>query len=196
MSEILHEIASLADGAVFSSKKDHFVPIGGFLALGRRARRAARASSWSSTRASRTTAAWPGTTWRRWPQGIREAADERIVAAIGSPLPRRAPAGKRGPDRRAGRGPRGLPRREAVPAAHPAGAVPRAGARRRGLRRGRRALDGARHRLGPARQTTLRRPRARTADVAEARLQREHLDYVAETVARVLPARDEIAACG
>ncbi len=32
LPEILAEIASLADGAVFSSKKDHFVPIGGFLA--------------------------------------------------------------------------------------------------------------------------------------------------------------------
>ncbi len=30
---IIREIALLADGAVFSSKKDHFVPIGGFLAL-------------------------------------------------------------------------------------------------------------------------------------------------------------------
>ena len=30
---IVREVASLADGAVFSSKKDHFVPIGGFLAL-------------------------------------------------------------------------------------------------------------------------------------------------------------------
>jgi tyrosine phenol-lyase len=32
MAEVLYEIASLADGAVFSSKKDHFVPIGGFVA--------------------------------------------------------------------------------------------------------------------------------------------------------------------
>lgn len=32
LPEILREIASLADGAVFSSKKDHFVPIGGFVA--------------------------------------------------------------------------------------------------------------------------------------------------------------------
>jgi tyrosine phenol-lyase len=32
LHEILREIASLADGAVFSSKKDHFVPIGGFAA--------------------------------------------------------------------------------------------------------------------------------------------------------------------
>ncbi|HEU5211386.1 MAG TPA: tryptophanase [Gaiellaceae bacterium] len=31
---IIREIALLSDGAVFSSKKDHFVPIGGFLALG------------------------------------------------------------------------------------------------------------------------------------------------------------------
>ncbi len=30
---VIAEIAALADGAVFSSKKDHFVPIGGFLAL-------------------------------------------------------------------------------------------------------------------------------------------------------------------
>jgi tyrosine phenol-lyase len=30
---VVAEIASLADGAVFSSKKDHFVPIGGLLAL-------------------------------------------------------------------------------------------------------------------------------------------------------------------
>jgi tyrosine phenol-lyase len=33
LGSIVHEIASLADGAIFSSKKDHFVPIGGFLAL-------------------------------------------------------------------------------------------------------------------------------------------------------------------
>lgn len=32
LRSILREIAALADGAVFSSKKDHFVPIGGFLA--------------------------------------------------------------------------------------------------------------------------------------------------------------------
>ena len=33
LPELIREIASLSDGAVFSSKKDHFVPIGGFLAL-------------------------------------------------------------------------------------------------------------------------------------------------------------------
>ena len=33
LPELISEIAELADGAVFSSKKDHFVPIGGFLAL-------------------------------------------------------------------------------------------------------------------------------------------------------------------
>lgn len=32
LAEIIHEIASLADAAVFSSKKDHLVPIGGLLA--------------------------------------------------------------------------------------------------------------------------------------------------------------------
>lgn len=33
LPRIVREIASHADGAVFSSKKDHFVPIGGFLAV-------------------------------------------------------------------------------------------------------------------------------------------------------------------
>jgi tyrosine phenol-lyase len=33
LPEIIRAIAAEADGAVFSSKKDHFVPIGGFLAL-------------------------------------------------------------------------------------------------------------------------------------------------------------------
>lgn len=33
LPELLRELASLSDGAVFSSKKDHFVPIGGLLAL-------------------------------------------------------------------------------------------------------------------------------------------------------------------
>jgi tyrosine phenol-lyase len=33
LPDVIGEIAGLADGAVFSSKKDHFVPIGGLLAL-------------------------------------------------------------------------------------------------------------------------------------------------------------------
>jgi tyrosine phenol-lyase len=33
LPELIRAITELADGAVFSSKKDHFVPIGGFLAL-------------------------------------------------------------------------------------------------------------------------------------------------------------------
>jgi tyrosine phenol-lyase len=33
LERIIREIAALSDGAVFSSKKDHFVPIGGLLAL-------------------------------------------------------------------------------------------------------------------------------------------------------------------
>jgi tyrosine phenol-lyase len=33
MRDLIAELAGLSDGAVFSSKKDHFVPIGGFLAL-------------------------------------------------------------------------------------------------------------------------------------------------------------------
>ena len=33
LPDVIREIASLADGAIFSSKKDHFVPIGGLLAV-------------------------------------------------------------------------------------------------------------------------------------------------------------------
>ena len=33
LGQLIRELANLSDGAVFSSKKDHFVPIGGFLAL-------------------------------------------------------------------------------------------------------------------------------------------------------------------
>ena len=33
LPSVIREIALLSDGAIFSSKKDHFVPIGGFLAL-------------------------------------------------------------------------------------------------------------------------------------------------------------------
>ncbi len=33
LRQLIRELASLSDGAVFSSKKDHFVPIGGFLAV-------------------------------------------------------------------------------------------------------------------------------------------------------------------
>ena len=33
LAKIIRAIAELSDGAIFSSKKDHFVPIGGFLAL-------------------------------------------------------------------------------------------------------------------------------------------------------------------
>ena len=87
-------------------------------------------------------------------------------------VPRR-PAPTRGsPDRRAGRCARRVRRREALPAERPAGAVPGAGAGGGALPRGRRPLDGARDRLGPARRRALRRARARAADAAAARLHR------------------------
>ena len=96
-------------------------------------------------------------------------ADRRRVRGAG-PLPRPPARGAGRPDRRARRRACRVPRREAVPPAPPAGSVPGAVARRSALPRGRGAVDGAWHRLGPARRRALRRPRARPADVAAARV--------------------------
>ena len=89
------------------------------------------------------------------PRGRRRgdgAARDRTGRVPRSPADRARRAHRR-PRRR----PRGLPRREADTAARPAGPVPGAVARGRALPRRRRALDGARHRLRPA-----RRPRRTT----------------------------------
>ena len=79
LSELIGEIAELADGAVFSSKKDHFVPIGGFLALN------------DDTLAERARellvvyegflhyGGMAGHDMEALAQGIRESADEDIV---------------------------------------------------------------------------------------------------------------------
>jgi len=79
LASILREIASYADGAVFSSKKDHFVPIGGFLALD------------DDTLAERARelvvlyegfphyGGMAGHDMEALAQGIREAADEQVV---------------------------------------------------------------------------------------------------------------------
>ena len=140
------------------SKKDHFVPIGGLLALNDDALAAQR------TRARRRLRGLPAlrrhrrrTTWRRSPRGIHEStrrADRR-------PLRRRSPRYLGGLLLDAGvpvvapaRRPRRLPRREAVPSAPATGAVPGAVAGGGDLPRGRGADDGARDRLRPARRAS------------------------------------------
>ena len=81
LPEIIREIASLSDGAVFSSKKDHFVPIGGMLCLN---------DDDVAQRARELLVVYEGFLhyggmaghdMEALAQGIRESADERIVAA-------------------------------------------------------------------------------------------------------------------
>jgi tyrosine phenol-lyase len=69
LPEIIREICSLADGAVFSSKKDHFVPIGGLLALNDDELAELARELVVVYEGSRTTAASPGTIWRRSHRG-------------------------------------------------------------------------------------------------------------------------------
>jgi tyrosine phenol-lyase len=81
LPEIISEIASLSDGAVFSSKKDHFVPIGGMLCvnddeLAQRARELLVLYEGFLHYGGMA-----GHDMEALAQGIRESADERIVAA-------------------------------------------------------------------------------------------------------------------
>jgi tyrosine phenol-lyase len=80
--ELILELASLSDGAVFSSKKDHFVPIGGFLALNddllaERAREALVLYEGFAHYGGMA-----GHDMEALAQGIREAADEAMVRHV------------------------------------------------------------------------------------------------------------------
>ena len=79
LSELIHRIADLSDAAVFSSKKDHFVPIGGVLAINDDA---------LAERARELVVIYEGFPhyggiaghdMEALAQGIRESADEAIV---------------------------------------------------------------------------------------------------------------------
>jgi tyrosine phenol-lyase len=80
--DLIRELASLSDGAVFSSKKDHFVPIGGFLALN---------DDVLAERAREVLVLYEGFAhyggmaghdMEALAQGIREAADEAMVRHV------------------------------------------------------------------------------------------------------------------
>jgi tyrosine phenol-lyase len=80
--ELIRELAGLSDGAVFSSKKDHFVPIGGFLALN---------DDGLAERAREELVVYEGFAhyggmaghdMEALAQGIREAADEAMVRHV------------------------------------------------------------------------------------------------------------------
>jgi tyrosine phenol-lyase len=80
--DLIRELASLSDGAVFSSKKDHFVPIGGFLALndGALAERARELLVLYEGFAHYGGMA--GHDMEALAQGIREAAEEPMVRHV------------------------------------------------------------------------------------------------------------------
>ena len=82
LPELLLELCSLSDGAVFSSKKDHFVPIGGFLAVN---------DDTLAERACEVLVVYEGFAhyggmaghdMEALAQGIREAADEAMVRHV------------------------------------------------------------------------------------------------------------------
>lgn len=81
LAEVIRLIAGHADGAIFSSKKDHFVPIGGFVAvsdleLARRLREQVVVYEGFPHYGGMA-----GHDMEALAQGIRESADERIVRA-------------------------------------------------------------------------------------------------------------------
>lgn len=81
LAELVRLIADYADGAVFSSKKDHFVPIGGFVAvddleLARRLREQVVVYEGFPHYGGMA-----GHDMEALAQGIRESTDERVVSA-------------------------------------------------------------------------------------------------------------------
>ena len=194
MSEILREIASLADGAVFSSKKDHFVPIGGFLAtndddVARKARELVVVYEGFPHYGGLA-----GHDMEALAQGVREAADELVVSHyVGqvrylaqllqeAGVPIVVPVGAHAVFLDAKRFLPKVPQ-EQFPAQMLAAAIYVAGGVRsmeRGIVSGQHG-DEPYHGLELVRLTIPRRAYGR-----------EHLDYVAETVRRVFAARNEI----
>ena len=194
MREILREIASLADGAVFSSKKDHFVPIGGFLAtdddaVARRARELVVVYEGFPHYGGLA-----GHDMEALAQGIREAADEPTVAHyVGqvrylagllqdAGIPIVVPVGAHAVFLDAKRF---LPHlsQEQFPAQMLAAALYVAG----GVRSMERGIVSGQHGDEPYDGLELVR-----LTIPRRAYSREHLDYVAETVLRVFADRAEI----
>ena len=194
MSEILREIASLADGAVFSSKKDHFVPIGGFLAtndddVARKARELVVVFEGFPHYGGLA-----GHDMEALAQGIREAAEETTVAYhvgqvrylaglledAGVPIVQPVGAHAVFLDAK-----RFLPhlQQDQFPAQMLAAAIYIAG----GVRSMERGIVSGRHGDEPYDGLELVR-----LTIPRRAYSREHLDYVAETVLRVHAMRDAI----
>jgi tyrosine phenol-lyase len=80
--ELIGELADLSDGAVFSSKKDHFVPIGGFLALNDDALAERAREMLVLYEGFAHYGGMAGHDMEALAQGIREAADEAMVRQV------------------------------------------------------------------------------------------------------------------
>ena len=194
LHEILHEIASLCDGAVFSSKKDHFVPIGGFLAtddddVARRARELVVVYEGFPHYGGLA-----GHDMEALAQGIREAADEPTVAhyvgqvrylasllqEAGVPIVEPVGAHAVFLDAK-----RFLPHltQQQFPAQMLAAAIYIAG----GVRSMERGIVSGQHGTEPYDGLELVR-----LTIPRRAYSSEHLDYVADTVLRVFGRRDEI----
>src|ERR1035437_480055 len=179
VAEILLEICSHSDGATVSSKKDNLVNIGGFLALrdpelARRAR-----SLLVAFEGLHTYGGVSGRDMEALAQGIREMVetDEHVRARVGQVeylgnklisegVPVVVPIGGHGVFLDARSILAHVPQ-ERFPAQALAGAVSRAGSGRCALRRLRRALHGAGHRLGRPRPPHRResRPQAGVGEI-------------------------------
>ncbi len=192
--ELLREIASLADGAVFSSKKDHFVPIGGFAAtdlpeLAQRLRELVVVYEGFPHYGGLA-----GHDMEALAQGIREAADEEIVRAyvgqarhlgrrlreLGVPIV--VPVGAHAVFLDAKRFLPHLPQ-EQFPAQALAAAIYLAG----GVRTMERGIVSGQHGSEPYHGLELVR-----LTIPRRVYTQEHLDYVAETVGRVLESAGEL----
>ena len=191
---LIREIASHSDGAVFSSKKDHFVPIGGFVALndGELAQRLRE--SVVVYEGFPHYGGMSGSAMEALAQGIRDAADERnvrhyveqsaylgkLVRDAGAPIV--LPVGAHAVFLDAKRL---LPHlaQETFPAQALAAAIYLAG----GVRTMERGIVSGQHGSDPYHGLELVRltiPRRVYTD--------DHLAYVAETVARVLAVAERV----
>ncbi len=195
LADVIREIAGLADGAVFSSKKDHFVPIGGMLCLD---------DDLLAQRARELLVLFEGFLhyggmaghdMEALAQGIRESADERIVAAyvaqaryLGGRLedagvPIVEPVGAHAVFLDAKRFLPHVPQ-EQFPAQALAAALYLAG----GVRAMERGIVSGQHGDEPYDGLELVR-----LTIPRRVYGQEHLDWVADTVVRVLERRDELS---
>jgi len=194
LPEIIREIARLADGAVFSSKKDHFVPIGGMLCLNDD-ELAQRAREFLVVfEGFLHYGGMAGHDMEALAQGIRESADERIVLAyvtqarqlgrmleqIGAPFV--VPIGAHAIFLDAKRFLRHLPQAQ-FPAQSLAAALYLAG----GVRSMERGIVSGQHGDEPYEGLELVR-----LTLPRRVYTYEHLSHVAETVGAVLAARDAV----